>query len=188
MGNPRRLQIKISPVGVQLNEKSCQVVFVMQYFLWYSTAPAHPLLSWKLRVRIHAVMIVVGRPGGHKQSDLIIRKKSKQRSKETEEGGRQINVYREREGPLWLRIPTPANDYVPPEVFLLKDEGESKQCLQVHALHQQPEVVGQDAELEEGYSWFTGSLQNKSNHNISIRPVCGSLSGVVSDDNTIMRW
>lgn len=47
---------------------------------------------------------------------------------------------------------TPSNDYVPPEVFLLEGEGESQQRLQVHALHQQPEVVCQDAELEEGHS------------------------------------
>lgn len=47
--------------------------------------------------------------------------------------------------------PTPADEDVPPKVFLLEDEGESQQSLQVHALHQQPEVVGQDAELEEGH-------------------------------------
>lgn len=70
----------------------------------------------------------------------------------------------ERKGSLWAREPTPANDYVPPEVFLLEDKGESKQRLQVHALYQQPEVVGQDAELEEGHSWFTGSLWDKSNN------------------------
>lgn len=47
--------------------------------------------------------------------------------------------------------PTPADEYVPPEVFLLEDKGERQQRLQVHALHQQPEVVGQDTELEEGH-------------------------------------
>lgn len=48
-------------------------------------------------------------------------------------------------------VPTPANKYVPPEVFLLEDKCESEQCLQVHALHQEPEVVSQDTELEEGH-------------------------------------
>lgn len=52
---------------------------------------------------------------------------------------------------MTLGAPTPADKYVPPEVFLLEDKGESKQRLQVHALHQQPEVVGQDTELEEGH-------------------------------------
>ena len=48
-------------------------------------------------------------------------------------------------------ILTPSNQDVPPEVFPLRDEGQGQQGLQVHALHQQPEVIGQDAELEEGH-------------------------------------
>lgn len=54
---------------------------------------------------------------------------------------------------------TPSSQNVPPEIFPLRDEGESKQRLQVHALHQQPEVISQDAELEESYSRFTRHLK-----------------------------
>lgn len=44
---------------------------------------------------------------------------------------------------------TPTNQDVPPEVLPLRDEGQGQQGLQIHALHQQPEVICQDAELEE---------------------------------------
>lgn len=54
---------------------------------------------------------------------------------------------------------TPSCQNVPPEVFPLRDEGKREQRLQVHALHQQPEVISQDAELEEGYSRFTRHLK-----------------------------
>ncbi len=46
---------------------------------------------------------------------------------------------------------TPSNQDVPPEVFPLRNKGQGQQGLQIHALHQQPEVIGQDAELEEGH-------------------------------------
>ena len=60
------------------------------------------------------------------------------RTKERREGRKLKQTLKgERE-----RLPTPADEYVPPEVFLLEDKGESKQRLQVHALHQKPEVVG----------------------------------------------
>lgn len=54
---------------------------------------------------------------------------------------------------------TPSNQDVPPEVFPLGDEGQGEEGLQVHALHQQPEVIGQDAELEKGHGWFTCCLK-----------------------------
>lgn len=66
---------------------------------------------------------------------------------------------------------TPADGYIPPEVFLLEGEGERQQCLQVHALHQQPEVVGQDAEVEKGHSGLTGSLQSKDKHLLVTLPL-----------------
>lgn len=47
--------------------------------------------------------------------------------------------------------PTPTDEDIPPEVLLLEDEGERQQRLQVHPFHQQPEVVGQDTELEKGH-------------------------------------
>lgn len=53
---------------------------------------------------------------------------------------------------------TPSNQDIPPEVFPLWDEGQSQQCLQIHALHQQPEVIGQDAELEESHGWLARFL------------------------------
>lgn len=46
---------------------------------------------------------------------------------------------------------TPSNQDVPPEVFPLRDEGQGQQGLQIHALYQQPEVIGKDAELEESH-------------------------------------
>lgn len=64
---------------------------------------------------------------------------------------------------------TPADDDVPPEVFLLEGEGESEQGLQVHPLHQEPEVVCQDAELEEGHSRLTGSLPGQKSRRGSER-------------------
>lgn len=54
--------------------------------------------------------------------------------------------------------PTPTNQNVPPEVLPLRDEGEGEERLQVHALHQQPEVITEDAELEEGYGSLTHYL------------------------------
>ena len=72
----------------------------------------------------------------------------------------------------WKQAPTPADEDVPPEVFLLEDEGEGEQRLQVHALHQQPEVVCEDAELEEGHGWFTGRLGGE---NTNINLMCPDL-------------
>lgn len=46
---------------------------------------------------------------------------------------------------------TPSDQNVPPEVFPLRDESEGQQGLQIHALHQQPEVICQDAELKESH-------------------------------------
>lgn len=54
---------------------------------------------------------------------------------------------------------TPANQDVPPEVFPLGDEGQGQQGLQIHALHQQPEVIGQDAELEESHGRLARRLE-----------------------------
>jgi len=51
-----------------------------------------------------------------------------------------------------IEAQTPADEYVPPEVLLLEDKCECEQRLQVHPFHQEPEVVGQDTELEEGHS------------------------------------
>lgn len=62
---------------------------------------------------------------------------------------------------------TPADGYVPPEVFLLEGEGESQQCLQVHPLHQQPEVISQDAKLEEGHGRLTGGLPGQKSRGVS---------------------
>lgn len=95
------------------------------------------------------MMMVIGRPGRHKQTITV---------KDITRGGQSIKRNTR------IKSPTPADEDVPPEVFLLEDEGESEQRLQVHALHQQPEVVGQDAELEERHCCFTGRLQDKNNH------------------------
>lgn len=46
---------------------------------------------------------------------------------------------------------TPSNQNVPPEVLPLGHERQGEQSLQVHALHQQPEIICQDAELEESH-------------------------------------
>lgn len=54
--------------------------------------------------------------------------------------------------------PTPANQDVPPEVLPLWHEGERQQGLQVHSFHQQPEVISQNAELEEGHGRLAGGL------------------------------
>lgn len=91
-------------------------------------------------------MIVVGRPGRQNQMSFNHRDDRQERTGEE---------------PMTEAEPTPADDDVPPEVFLLENKGESQQGLQVHPLHQQPEVVGQDAELEERHGRFTGSLQEE---------------------------
>lgn len=62
---------------------------------------------------------------------------------------------------LCINSLTPSSQNVPPEVFPLRDKGESEKRLQVHALHQQPEVISQDAELEESYSRFACHLKKK---------------------------
>lgn len=62
-------------------------------------------------------MIVVGTPGRHKQSDLIIRKESEREDKDRNEVKPKRTTI--------SRTPTPADEYVPPEVFLLEDKGES---------------------------------------------------------------
>ena len=48
--------------------------------------------------------------------------------------------------PPWYH--TPADEYVPPEVLPLGEEGDGEQGVQVEALHQQPEEVGHDTVLE----------------------------------------
>lgn len=54
-----------------------------------TSAVPYPLSSTKLRVRIQAVMIVVGRPERHKRRKLIIRDKGMQElQQEKERGGR----------------------------------------------------------------------------------------------------
>lgn len=63
---------------------------------------------------------------------------------------------------FFIYVLTPSGQKVPPEVLLLRDEGESEQGLQVHAFHQQPEVISQDAELEESYSRFTRHLKKSA--------------------------
>lgn len=47
--------------------------------------------------------------------------------------------------PGGVEIPrlTPSNEDIPPDVAPVRGEGEQQQGLQVHALHQQPEEVGQ---------------------------------------------
>lgn len=44
---------------------------------------------------------------------------------------------------------TPAYAQVDPEDALLGEHGEGQQCVQVHALHQQPVVIGRHAVLHE---------------------------------------
>lgn len=61
--------------------------------------------------------------------------------------------------PIQTAMLTPSNQNVPPEVLPLGHERQGEQSLQVHALHQQPEIICQDAELEESHGWFTGCLQ-----------------------------
>lgn len=46
---------------------------------------------------------------------------------------------------------TPSNQDVPPEVFPLGDKCQGEQRLQIHALHQQPEVICKNTELEESH-------------------------------------
>ena len=76
-----------------------------------------------------------------------------ERERETPTG---TDTERERE------TPTPADESVPPEILLLGDEGEGQQGLEVHAFHQEPEVVSQDAKLEEGHRRLAGSLREES--------------------------
>lgn len=61
--------------------------------------------------------------------------------------------------PLHSSLLTPSNQDVPPEVFPLRDERQGQQGLQIHALNQQPEVISQDAELEESYGWLACCLE-----------------------------
>ena len=77
---------------------------------------------------------------------------------------------------------TPANQDVPPEVFPLWDESEGQQGLQVHALHQQPEVIGQDAELEESHSWLARCLETTQQHTVTSSRICHSIY------QTMYRW
>lgn len=69
---------------------------------------------------------------------------------------------------------TPSNQDVPPEIFPLRDEGQGQQRLQVHALHQQPEVIGQDAELEESHGWLARCLERTRQCKVT-SPGCLSL-------------
>lgn len=115
-------------------------------------------------------MIVVGRPGTHNHNDLVTgaSARDERRKRENDTKGKRRRVKEKK-------VPTPADEYVPPEVFLLEDKGERQQRLQVHALHQQPEVVGQDAELEEGHYGFTGRLRDKQGtKDTSVRWICGA--------------
>lgn len=58
-------------------------------------------------------------------------------------------------------ILTPSDQYVPPEVFPLGNKCEGQQGLQIHALNQQPEVIGQDTELEESHGRLARRLGRK---------------------------
>lgn len=61
--------------------------------------------------------------------------------------------------PIRTAMLTPSNQNVPPEVLPLGHKRQGEQGLQVHPLHQQPEIICQDAELEESHGWLTGCLQ-----------------------------
>ena len=48
-----------------------------------------------------------------------------------------------------LAIHTPPYQNIPPEVLLLREEWDSQQGVKVQTLHQEPEIAGHDAILEE---------------------------------------
>lgn len=60
--------------------------------------------------------------------------------------------------------PTPTNHDVPPEVLPLREEGDSQQGVEIQALHQQPEVAGHDAVLEEDHHGLAAHLMESQHH------------------------
>lgn len=58
---------------------------------------------------------------------------------------------------------TPTNQDVPPEVFLLREEGNSEQSVQIEPLHQEPEETRHDAILEEHHHYLAAHLQGRQN-------------------------
>lgn len=102
-------------------------------------------------------------PGEHRACGPLARQISEQRVQAIPESSaypQPVSM-----GPHWrgVDVPrgpalTPADEDVPPDVPLVRSEGEQQQGLQVHALHQQPVEVGQDRVLEEGDGCFTVHL------------------------------
>lgn len=68
-------------------------------------------------------MIVVGRPERRKKGDLVIT--GPRRALTRDSNGSEGRKCRETEKGKREGSPTPADEYVPPEVLLLEDKGES---------------------------------------------------------------